>query len=88
MYLDGAEYYGTHFWWDEDDNEYILCATWEFEKNYPEAPDLWHLRAVEVEQYNGQYGVLVTDVDEGDPIWISVKNDGCPLTDIVERSYV
>ena len=87
MLRDGAEYFGTHFYWDADDNEYICCATWQFEKNYPDMPDYWHLKAVEVEQYNGQHSVLCIDVEEGDPIWLSVENDGCPVADLVEKDY-
>lgn len=79
MYKDGQEYFGTHWWWDSDDNEYIVCATWKFEKNYPDMPDLWHLQHVEVEQYNGKYSVLCRDIDYNDPIWVSVEEEGPPM---------
>ena len=85
MFKDGQSYYGTHYWWDADDNEYTLCATWRFEKGY-DMPDLWHLEAVEVEQYNGQYDVLVHDIERGDNIWCDIEREGCPI-DAEEVDY-
>jgi hypothetical protein len=31
-----GNYFATHYWWDEDDNEYVLCATWYYEASYPD----------------------------------------------------
>jgi hypothetical protein len=47
-YKDGAEYYGTHYWWDVHEREYTICAKWRFEKGY-DIPDSWHLLEWEVE---------------------------------------
>ena len=44
MYQDGKCYFCTHWYWDEAENEYELCGTWKFEKNYPDMPDYWHLQ--------------------------------------------
>lgn len=77
-YKDQYLYHGTHFWWDADDNEYILCATWKCEKGY-DIPDSWHLEDLEVEQYNGQYDVLVHDIERGDNIWRDVEKEGPPF---------
>mgnify|MGYP006978330316 FL=1 len=86
-YKDQYLYHGTHFWWDEDDNEYILCATWKFEKNYPDMPDYWHLEDLEVEQFNGLYQDNGLDVRNGTPVWCDVERDGCPIADLQEVDY-
>ena len=86
MFEDGKQYHSTHWWWDQDDNEYEVCAVWLYEKNEPEMPNNWHLQHVEVERYNGQFGVLVHDVEEGDSIWNSVLQDGVPF-DAKETEY-
>lgn len=77
-YKDGSVYFGTHFYWDDDENEYILCAKWKYEKGY-DIPDSWHLQEVEVEQYNGQHSVLVMDIEKGDHIWNYVEKEGVPF---------
>ena len=84
MYKDGHEYYGTHWWWDSDDNEYIVCATWKFEKNYPDMPDLWHLQSVELEDYSDSLPqALIEEVNwmcgTDREIWHYVENEGPPF---------
>ena len=54
MYEDGKNYFCTHWYWDDAENEYELCGKWKFEKNYPDMPDYWHLQELEVETYNGK----------------------------------
>ena len=78
-----GNYYATHYWWDEDDNEYVLCATWYYEASYPEMPDSWHLMALEVEE-GGEL-----DVSKGGNVWRDVEKDGFSLQDFreVERDY-
>ena len=80
-----GEYYGTHWYWDSEDREYVICATWYYEQNYPEMPDVVSLEAIEVEdQETGS-----PDLDEsiGGPLWKSVYEDGMPL-DVQEVSYI
>lgn len=83
LFKDNTSYFGTHYWWDADDNEYVFCATWKFEKGY-DIPDSWHLQAVEIESYNGKRDVLVTEVEKGDNIWNDIEKEGCPLENMKE----
>ena len=78
-----GNYYATHYWWDEDDNEYVLCATWYYEASYPEMPDSCHLMALEVEE-GGEL-----DVSKGGNVWRDVEDDEVSLQDLreVERDY-
>ena len=70
-----GNYFATHYWWDEDDNEYVLCATWYYEASYPEMPDSCYLMALEVEE-GGEL-----DVSKGGNVWRDVENDGFSLQD-------
>lgn len=76
-----GEYYGTHWYWDADDNEYELCAIWYFEQNYPEMPDSWELKTLEVEE-GGEL-----DVTKGSAVWNKVEKDG-PPSDLKEADYI
>ena len=76
-----GEYYGTHWYWDAGDNEYELLATWYFERSYPEMPDSWILRAVEVEE-GGEL-----DVTKDGIVWNYVEKDG-PPSDLTEVDYL
>ena len=76
-----GEYYGTHWYWDADDNEYELCAIWYFERNYPEMPDSWELKTLEVEK-GGEL-----DVTQGNDVWNYVQKDG-PPSDLKEADYI
>ena len=78
-----GNYFATHSWWDEDDNEYVLCATWYYEASYPEMPDSCHLMALEVEE-GGEL-----DVSKGGDVWRAVDYEGVSLQDLreVERDY-
>lgn len=80
-----GEYYGTHWYWDAEDREYTLCATWFFEKNYPEMPDQWILMNLEVEDQ--EPGTPDLDVSEGSDVWRGVEKDGPPM-DVQEVSYL
>lgn len=71
-----GQYYGTHWYWDEEDREYIICATWHFEKNYPEMPDYVTLEEIEVEEQ--EPGSPDLDLSVGGPVWKSVYEDGIP----------
>ena len=79
LYKDGGEYFGTHYWWDEDDNEYVMCATWKCEKNYPDMPDYWHLEDLEIELYNGYPRSPASDVSKTSNIWKAVEKEGPPF---------
>jgi len=83
-YKDQYLYFGTHYWWDEEDNEFILCATWQFEKNYPDMPDQWHLEDLEVEDYSQSLPQgLVEEVKwmcgNDREIWRHVEKEGPPF---------
>lgn len=85
IFKDGQSYYGTHYWWDVDDNEYILCATWKFEKGY-DMPDMWHLEDLEVEQYDGRYISNSFSCHKGTNVWRDIEREGCPM-DAEEVDY-
>jgi len=72
-----GEYYGTHYYWDSEEREYTLCATWFYEKNYPEMPDLWILKNLEVEDQ--EPGSPDLDVSKGSNVWCDVEKDGPPM---------
>jgi len=80
-----GEYYGTHWYWDSEDREYVICATWYYEQNYPEMPDVVSLEAIEVEEQ--EPGSPDLDESIGSPLWKSVYEDGMPL-DVQEVSYI
>ena len=80
-----GEYYGTHWYWDSEDREYVICATWYYEQNYPEMPDVVSLEAIEVEEQ--EPGSPDLDESIGGPLWKSVYKDGMPL-DVQEVSYI
>jgi hypothetical protein len=77
-----GEYYGTHWYWDSEDREYVLCATWYFEQNYPEMPDVVSLEAIEVEEQESGS----PDLEEvkwmcgkDREIWRYVEKEGPPM---------
>jgi hypothetical protein len=80
-----GEYYGTHWYWDSEDREYTICATWFYERNYPDMPDMVSLEAIEVEDQ--EPGSPDLDESIGGPVWKSVYEDGMPL-DVQEVSYI
>ncbi len=78
MYKDGHEYYGTHWWWDNYDREYTICATWKFHKNYPDTPDEWELVTWEIEETdpplsNEAWHYLPETIEQ------YIKKDGPPM---------
>tara|TARA_S200002703_G_C3622216_1_gene191077 strand:+ start:54 stop:317 length:264 start_codon:yes stop_codon:yes gene_type:complete len=78
MYNDGQEYFGTHWWWDNYDREYTICATWKFHKNYPDTPDEWELVTWEIEETNPPlsneaWHYLPETIEQ------SIKEDGPPM---------
>lgn len=92
MYRDGDVYRGTGFWWDEDDNEYAFSTTWQFEANYPDAPDCWNLIDVEFEDCsillnNLQYEEVHMMCRNGGHIWQCMERYGLPA-DATEVDYV
>lgn len=79
-----GEYYGTHWYWDPEDREYELCATWYFEQSYPEMPDSWILMNLEVEDYSQSLPQgLVEEVKwmcgKDREIWRYVEKEGPPM---------
>ena len=81
-----GEYYGTHWYWDSEDREYVICATWHYERNYPEMPDVVSLEAIEVEEQ--EPGSPDLDESMGGPVWKSVYEDGMPMMDVKEVDYI
>ena len=86
LYNDGAEYYGTHWWWDDNDREYTICATWRFWQNYPDMPDEWELLEWEIESIDPPLEGNSVQFDPAD-INKSILSDGAPMADIQEVSY-
>jgi len=87
------KYTCTNVWWDEEDNEFILCATWQFEKNYPDMPDQWHLEDLEVEDYSQRLSEgFVEEVKwmcgNDREIWRYVENQGPSFEDLAEVDYI
>lgn len=74
--LEEGRYYGTHWYFDDEDREYKICATWHLEKNYPEMPDYTTLEEIEVEEQ--EMGAPDPDLSVGGPVWKSVFTDGLP----------
>ena len=83
--MKSGKYYGTHWYWDAEDREYVLCATWLHERNYPEMPDYVSLEAIEVEEQEMDAPDL--DLSVGSPVWKSVYEDGMPL-EVKEVEYL
>jgi len=79
--MNSGEYYGTHWYWDADDNQYELSAIWYFERSYPEMPDSWHLRSIEVEE-GGEL-----DVTENGTVWQKIEKEG-PPANLKEVDYI
>lgn len=79
--MNSGEYYGTDWYWDEDDNCYELSVYWYFERGYPEIPDSWNLRSIEVEE-GGEL-----DVSEGGTVWQKIERDG-PPANLEEVDYL
>jgi len=73
--MDEGHYVSTEYYWDYEDNEYILDAFWFYERNYPEAPDLWILKDLEVvdqepntpELDTGEQSVMFAKIDSTTP---------------------
>ena len=61
-----GKYWGTHWYWDDEDREYVICATWHFERNYPEMPNYVTLEAIEVEEQ--EPGSPDPDLSVGGPV--------------------
>lgn len=71
-----GNYFGTHWYWDDEDREYIICATWFFEKNYPDMPDYWILKDIEVEVQEPSAPDL--DLTKGGNVWRYIDEEGVP----------
>lgn len=92
VFKSGQQYYGTHHWWDSWDNEFEFCVTWEFEQNYPDMPDYWHLIDVELENYKSSTSEsLLQDVEQmsrnGGSIWCDIEREGPSMAELQEVSY-
>lgn len=90
MYKDGHEYYGTHWWYDSEDNDFCLDVVWKFEKG-GDIPDSWHLQSVDLEDYSDSLPqALIEEVKlmcrNGGEVWVGVERDGIP-SDLKEVSY-
>ena len=92
MFKNGEQYYCTHYWWDSECNEFEFCAMWEFEKNYPEMPDYWHLQSVELEDYSqslpqGFIEEVKWMCGTDREIWRYVEREGPMMAELQEVSY-
>ena len=90
MFENGKEYVGTHLWYDSEDNEFTLQATWQFEKGY-DIPDSWHLQEVELDMAEDGLPVHIVELvksgcEHSGSIWCDVEKDGPPLK-MEEVSY-
>lgn len=90
MYKDGHEYYGTHWWYDSEDNDFCLDVIWKFEKG-GDIPDSWHLQSVDLENYSDSLPqALIEEVTlmclNGGQIWLDIERDGIP-SDLKEVCY-
>ena len=87
--MEQGNYVGTHYWWDAEDREYTICATWYFERGYPEIPDSWHLREIEIEEIDpDDLGNEEPDVSEGSFLWKYVEDDGPPSDLELRDEYI
>ena len=77
------EYYAEHYWWDEEDREYVLCAKWLHERNYPEMPDYWVLLDLEIEEPKG----VEMDTRRESFLWDQVNTQGPPAFDAMREVY-
>ena len=93
IYKDGCEYTCTHWWYDSQDNDYEVIATWVFEKNYPEMPDHWHLQGVDFDVgsarslANKNVGEILSGCRNGGNIWCWVESQGPDESMLEEVDY-
>ncbi len=92
IYTDGTEYSCTHYWWDSEENDFELVAIWKYEKNYPDAPDYWHLSNLELDYCVGTLPNHVVELVtagcqvSGD-IWCKVDREGPDFDTLKEVEY-
>lgn len=79
-------YHGTHWYWDDEDREYQIWATWTVERNYPELPDYFSLEEIEVKEQEPNAPDL--DLSVGGPVWKWVWKDGPMQEDTKEVDYL
>tara|TARA_R100000234_G_scaffold118571_2_gene99303 strand:+ start:3809 stop:4069 length:261 start_codon:yes stop_codon:yes gene_type:complete len=82
-----GHYSCTHFLWDSEDRQYDIYAVWNFEKNYPDMPDYWHLISLDVMAQEPGAENIDLSLKEGGSIWQSIEDEG-PTDDIQEVDYV
>jgi len=90
--IDGKVYECTHLWYDEEDNDFALRATWKFEKNYPDMPDYWHLQEVELDMEEDGLPVHIVELiksgcQHSGSVWCDVERDGPDLVELKEVDY-
>jgi len=78
LYKDNTEYSSIHYYWDEHERQYEICAVWLFERNYPEMPDYWHLQSIEVTEQERNAPDL--DCDKQGDVWRCIERDGIDET--------
>jgi len=73
MLVEGTYTY-DHYYWDEMDREYTIQGTWNFERNYPDSPDLWVLESLEIiEQERNAPDICI---DERSDVWLHIQRSG------------
>lgn len=92
MFKDGHEYSCIHYWWDSEDNDFELVATWQYERNYPDMPDYWHLIDVDLDYYDGSLPQHIVDtIKDGckhsGSIWCDIEREGPDLETLREVDY-
>jgi len=71
MYHDG-EYESLEFWWDGEDNEYLLRAVWRHYRQTEAEPEEWALADLEVEECPRDGNDL--DVSMYSNVWWAIAN--------------
>lgn len=92
IFTDGTEYTCTHYWFDSEDNDFELVGTWKYERNYPDAPDYWHLIDVDLDYCADTLPNHIVDlVKEGclhsGDIWCDVERHGPDFDTLREVDY-
>ena len=92
IYRDGQEYLSTHYWWDEDENDYELIATWQYEDNGSSMPSYWHLIEVELDYFSDTLPNHIVEMikegcQNGGNIWCDIEREGVQLDTLKEVSY-
>lgn len=83
--MNDGHYTCTHYYWDEMDREYTIEGTWNFERNYPDMPNHWHLEELEIiEQERNAPDICI---DPKSDVWLHIERGGVDEERIKEVYY-